>query len=311
LERGARPPGARFIRRTFTTVHLRYVPISFSQLLVLFFEPHSVIYFNYYFNLEYYHHVVMMLVNAKQSSLRLLVKQLHPLDRRKCLPQIGDVWTPTRIRGLTTRNVHCNISSLLHNSFVTTTTAISNNNCSTSKPFLRCYSYSSSSATSLLDAGGRKTVNEAYATTAADDEEVDTSSLASRVDRLEKRTKDILSNIQKIQQQNGRQQRDASSPTLSPAIRSHICSVIRSWGSLLWGKSNAHSYRTKFIAESYIQRGVLASHQLLDAIVQEDLRICRSGGRTLLLLDSQVDKNILALCCNVVSSFSFSFFLKS
>lgn len=244
----------------------------------------------------------MMLVNAKQSSLRLLVKQLHPLDRRKCLPQIGDVWTPTRIRGLTTRNVH---------PFVTTTTAISNNNCSTSKQFLRCYSYSSSSATSLLDVGGRKTVNEAYATTAADDEEVDTSSLASRVDRLEKRTKDILSNIQKIQQKNGRQQRDASSPTLSPALRSHICSVIRSWGSLLWGKSNAHSYRTKFIAESYIQRGVLASHQLLDAIVQEDLRICRNGGRTLLLLDSQVDKNILALCCNVVSSFSFSFFLKS
>jgi hypothetical protein len=135
------------------------------------------------------------------------------------------------------------------------------------------------------------------------------SSLAVTVERLERRTVEVLSKIDSARQQQQRQKKKNQevSPILPPSLRSQICTIIQSWGSL-WGKSNVSdpsstgNVTTKdFIPEYYIQRGVKASNQLLEAILQDDLHICRSGGKSPSLLISQVEKNVLLSCASIVS----------
>jgi len=112
------------------------------------------------------------------------------------------------------------------------------------------------------------------------------------------------------------------SPILPPSLRSQIITIIQSWGRL-WDKidlkskdliSNGYGNSKDFIPQSYIQRGVQASNHLLDTVLQDDLRIFRTGGNV--PLNSKVVKNNLSSCASIVSCYQtrnnkrhfFSFF---
>jgi hypothetical protein len=236
----------------------------------------------------------MMLNRTKQNSLLFIVKQLQPLQkRRNCTPAAA--WVTTTCGS----NPFCPL-------FFTPSCSPIGINHSLPNDTHRCTHRDFTTCTAIPELGGKdgKSVSKVVTLKYGGN-----SSLAVTVERLERRTVEVLSKIDSARQQQQRQKKKNQevSPILPPSLRSQICTIIQSWGSL-WGKSNVSdpsstgNVTTKdFIPEYYIQRGVKASNQLLEAILQDDLRICRSGGKSPSLLISQVEKNVLLSCASIVS----------
>jgi hypothetical protein len=237
----------------------------------------------------------MMLNRTKQNSLLLIVKQLQPLQNRKNFSIPAAPWVNTK----------CGINPFNPTSFRLTHSPASVINNDTRTNYTHRFtrrSFATSGAVAELDESEGIAVTNAVTWENGGD-----SSLAVRVERLESRTNEVLSKIDSAKQQW--QKNPLPSPMLPPSLRSQIVKIIQSWGSL-WGKKSVRSTystgedtRNDFCPQSYIQRGVQASNQLLDAVLQDDLRICRTGGKIPNFLNSQVGKHMLLSCAVIVSCY--------
>ncbi len=236
----------------------------------------------------------MMLNRTKQHSLQSIVKQLQPCKKRKNFSLPAAAWVNTKC-GINPLNP--TFFKLPHSPFIAY-----NDNHSNNTHRFTSQSFATSGAVAELEKNGGKTVSNAVTWNNGDD-----SSLAVTVERLESQTKEVLCKIDFSKQQW--QKNPLPSPILPPSLRSQIITIIQSWGRL-WDKidlkskdliSNGYGNSKAFIPRSYIQRGVQASNQLLDAVLQDDLRICRTGGNV--PLNSHVGRNNLSSCAIKVSCY--------
>jgi hypothetical protein len=236
----------------------------------------------------------MMLNRTKQHSLQSIVKQLQPFKKRKNFSLPAAAWVNTKC-GINPLNP--TFFKLPHSPFITY-----NYNHSNNTHRFTSQSFATSGAVAELEKNGGKTVSNAVTWNNGDD-----SSLAVTVERLESQTKEVLCKIDFSKQQW--QKNPLPSPILPPPLRSQIITIIQSWGRL-WDKidlkskdlfSNGYGNSKDCIPQSYIQQGVQASNQLLDAVLQDDLRICRTGGNV--PLNSHVGKNNLSSCAIIVSCY--------